>query len=161
MFACAGLAGCSSATHPYPEASDANGAEAALLDASMDATNGLSEAAPVDSTLDATDALPELGPVDATLDATDALPELGPVDATLDATDASDAPNDTSGCSPPLVLRYETAGCGAEAHPVCGGEPEDACAILVCACSGHTVVKCDYATEPWGSVGACDGDLGD
>ena len=73
---------------------------------------------------------------------------------TLDAGDASDA----DVCPAPNVLRYETAGCGDSAHPVCGRSDQDACAIAVCGCDGTTLVKCDYASTPWSHLGACTGD---
>jgi hypothetical protein len=62
---------------------------------------------------------------------------------------------------PPNVLRYESAGCGADAHPVCGDVSQDACAADVCGCDGTTIVKCDYASAPWSHVGSCVVDGGD
>ena len=73
---------------------------------------------------------------------------------TLDASDAQI--QDADVCTPPQVLRYETAGCGAAAHPVCGSSSQDACAMPVCGCDGTTIVKCDFATAPWAHAGECE-----
>jgi hypothetical protein len=81
--------------------------------------------------------------------------------STLDASDAADAPvTDGSTCVSPQVLRYETAGCGAAAHPVCGSPDQDACIWEVCGCDGATLSKCDYAPAPWSRLGPC-GDAGE
>jgi hypothetical protein len=86
-----------------------------------------------------------------------------------DASDAADAPSDApsdapptdgSVCVSPQVLRYETAGCGAAAHPVCGSSDQDACLEEVCGCDGTTLSKCDYAPAPWSRLGPC-GDAGE
>jgi hypothetical protein len=85
----------------------------------------------------------------------------------LDASDAADAadapdapPSDGSVCVSPNVLRYEMAGCGAAAQPVCGSSDQDACIEEVCGCDGTTLSKCDYATAPWSHLGPC-GDAGE
>ena len=79
----------------------------------------------------------------------------------LDASDAADAPpTDSSLCVSPEVLRFETAGCGAAAHPVCGSSAQDACFGQVCGCEGTTLSKCDYATAAWSHLGPC-GDAGE
>jgi hypothetical protein len=76
--------------------------------------------------------------------------------STVDAPSyATDAPSDADVCSAPMVLRFETAGCGASAHPVCGSSDQDACAMAVCGCDGTTLVKCDYASAPWSHLGPC------
>jgi hypothetical protein len=59
-------------------------------------------------------------------------------------------------CAGPCAVRYESPGCGDAAHPVCGPAIEDACAIWTCSCTGHVIVRCDYASEPW-TTAACDG----
>ena len=64
---------------------------------------------------------------------------------------------DASACPPPLVLRYEVAGCGTAAHAVCGSDVQHACATTVCGCDGATTTKCDFARQPWSHVGSCDG----
>jgi hypothetical protein len=71
------------------------------------------------------------------------------------AQNTLDAPSDGDVCSAPKVLRYETAGCGASAHPLCGSSDQDACATPVCGCDGTTLVKCDYASAPWSRLGPC------
>jgi hypothetical protein len=76
----------------------------------------------------------------------------------LDASDASDAPVDGTSCAPPNILRYETAGCGASAHPVCGpsgSSGPDVCAQPICSCDGRTITKCDYSAVPWAYAGIC------
>lgn len=80
--------------------------------------------------------------------------DASPEAATLIEADAS---SDAGICSPPRVLRYESAGCGAEAHPVCGRPDQDACAAPVCGCDGTTLSKCDYAAGPWSHAGSCSG----
>ena len=77
---------------------------------------------------------------------------------TLDASDAQtpDATQDADVCPSPQVLRYETAGCGASAHPICGSSSQDACAMPVCGCDGTTIVKCDFASAPWARTGDCE-----
>ncbi len=65
-------------------------------------------------------------------------------------------PSDSGICGPSEVLRYESPGCGVDAHPICGSPFEDACEIAVCGCDGKTITKCDFASEPWASVGPCD-----
>jgi hypothetical protein len=83
----------------------------------------------------------------------------GPCCGARNTLDASDAQiQDADVCTPPQVLRYETAGCGAAAHPVCGSSTQDACAMPVCGCDGTTIVKCDFATAPWAHAGACEMD---
>jgi hypothetical protein len=83
-------------------------------------------------------------------------PDATPVaDAGMDADAALDAVTDASVCASPQVLRYESAGCGADALPVCGTADQDACAIAVCGCDGQTIVKCDYASAPWAFIGSC------
>jgi hypothetical protein len=77
------------------------------------------------------------------------------VDAGMDADAALDALTDANVCASPQVLRYESAGCGADAFPVCGRPDQDACAIEVCGCDGQTIVKCDYASAPWAHIGSC------
>lgn len=79
----------------------------------------------------------------------------GPCCGAQNTLDATDAPNDADVCSAPMVLRFETAGCGASAHPVCGSSDQDACAMSVCGCDGTTLVKCDYASAPWSHLGPC------
>jgi hypothetical protein len=76
----------------------------------------------------------------------------------LDASDAADAPIDSTDavqCPPPMVWRYETAGCGAAANAICGPSGEDACLEEVCGCDGTTLSKCEYATAPWSHLGPC------
>jgi hypothetical protein len=75
-----------------------------------------------------------------------------PTDASTDA--------DAAMCSAPSVWRYETPGCGADAHPVCGSATEDACLIERCGCDGKTISGCDYATAPFEHVGACGAEGG-
>ncbi len=74
--------------------------------------------------------------------------------STLDASDAQI--EDADVCAAPQVRRYETAGCGAAAHPVCGSSSQDACAMPVCGCDGTTLTKCDFASAPWAHAGACE-----
>ena len=80
---------------------------------------------------------------------------------TSDASQA-DAPADVAedvsdgGCAPPNVWRYATPGCGAAAAPSCGDPNQDACAIMLCSCSGQTISGCQWASEPWQSYGPCD-----
>jgi hypothetical protein len=86
----------------------------------------------------------------------DQQPDATPVvDAGMDADAALDAVTDASVCASPQVLRYEFAGCGADALPACGSADQDACAIEVCGCDGQTIVKCDYASAPWAHIGSC------
>jgi hypothetical protein len=70
----------------------------------------------------------------------------------------SDAADGT--CPSGQVLRYESAGCGAAAKPVCGSPTQDACYRAVCSCQGQTISCCDYAPEPFASFGACTIDSG-
>jgi hypothetical protein len=81
---------------------------------------------------------------------------VNPPDADAASDGGVDAPSDGDACPPPLVLRYEAPGCGAEAHPVCGSALEDACAIVVCSCDGRWITKCDYAGEPWEPTGCSE-----
>jgi hypothetical protein len=60
-------------------------------------------------------------------------------------------------CPAGQVLRYEAPGCGVEAKPVCGSPVQDACFRPVCSCSGATISRCDFASEPFASFGSCDG----
>jgi hypothetical protein len=125
------VAACSSSSSPAP---------ANEGDASSDAG---ADAPAVDGAPDA--------PGDASVDA--------PGDAPL--RDAGpDALTDADVCAAPNVLRYESAGCGADARPVCGDVSQDACAADVCGCDGTTIVKCDYASAPWSHLGACSVDGG-
>ena len=99
---------------------------------------------------------PIIGPSD------DAATSDGPAGTSPDGGAPPDALGndaDAGACAPPLVLRYESPGCGTSALPVCGGSVQDACAISVCGCDGTTIVKCDYASQPWDHVGACGGDV--
>jgi hypothetical protein len=83
-------------------------------------------------------------------------PDASPVvDAGMDVDAALEAATDADVCASPQVLRYESAGCGADALPVCGRADQDACAIEVCGCDGQTIVKCDYASAPWAHIGSC------
>jgi hypothetical protein len=107
------------------------------------------------------DAGPDAEVADATADATadvhaDSEVSDGGSDSDAAVSCESLAPNAAS-CKSPCTIRYETPGCGAAAHPVCGSGAEDACLGYVCSCTGQAIVKCDYATEPWASYGACDG----
>lgn len=68
-------------------------------------------------------------------------------------SDGSD--KDAGACPAGQVLRYESAGCGAAAKPVCGSPQQDACFRAVCSCNGVTISRCDYANEPFASFGAC------
>jgi hypothetical protein len=136
----------------------------AALDAAADTTSDTSvDATGPEDSADHADAGPDAdaGPGDADAKAEDAdaaAPDADggtiPDDTFPDA--APDAPDGDAGCAPPLVLRYESAGCGAAAHPVCGYADQDACAISVCSCDGRQIVKCDYASEPWQTVGCGD-----
>jgi hypothetical protein len=135
-MALAGLlaGGCSSSSSGSPTSAD-DSDDGAITDGSLaDGTLG-------DGTAD--------GPVDQPPDATPV------VDAGMDADAALDAVTDAGVCASPKVLRYESAGCGADAAPICGTADEDACAIQVCGCDGQTIVKCDYASAPWAYLGAC------
>jgi hypothetical protein len=76
----------------------------------------------------------------------------GGTDSGVDAT-----PDDGGECLPPNVWRYQTAGCGADAHPVCGSASGDACFIARCGCDGQTIDGCDFTTKPFSFTGACDG----
>ena len=82
--------------------------------------------------------------------------EDSPADLTLDlSTEMPGAAWDGGACPAGQVLRYETAGCGAAAKPVCGSPQQDACVRAVCSCKGETISRCDYAPEPFGAFGAC------
>jgi hypothetical protein len=70
----------------------------------------------------------------------------------------SDADGGNGGCPAPNIWRYEAAGCGAEAHAVCGPAFGDACAAQACACDGETLIGCDFYTKPWRQRGMCPGD---
>lgn len=94
----------------------------------------------MDSTLDvAKDMTDAWVAPDLAKDAVDALGEIG-----LD-----------SGACPVGQVRYESPGCGVEVKPVCGSSEQDACFRPVCSCQGKTISRCDYATEPFLSFGAC------
>jgi hypothetical protein len=73
------------------------------------------------------------------------------------SSDASDA----AACPSGQVLRYETPGCGMNAHPRCGSPDQDACAVNVCGCDGKPLVKCDYASAPWTMTGCSEDGGGD
>jgi hypothetical protein len=66
----------------------------------------------------------------------------------------------TGTCPAPNVWRYMSAGCGAEAHPVCGTSVGDACAADRCSCDGRDIIGCDFTSEPYAYVGRCHGDGG-
>jgi hypothetical protein len=135
-MALAGLfvGGCTSSSSGSPTSSDESD-DGAVTDGS------LADGTLADSIADA--------PVDQQSDATPV------VDAGMDADAALDAVTDANVCASPQVLRYESAGCGADAFPVCGRSDQDACAIEVCGCDGQTIVKCDYASAPWAHIGSC------
>ena len=76
--------------------------------------------------------------------------DLG-IDAGIDGASYDGGP-----CPAGQALRYETAGCGSEAKPVCGRSQQDACFRAVCSCKGVTISRCDYADEPFASFGSCD-----
>jgi hypothetical protein len=68
---------------------------------------------------------------------------------------ATDATSDADVCPAPMVPRFETAGCGASAHPVCGSSVQEACAMSLCGCDGTTLEACDYPSAPWSHLGPC------
>ena len=99
--------------------------------------------APVDGSIDARD-----GGRDGGTDATDgALPLAdGPIDEATDGGGTCQAPN---------VWRYQTAGCDAEANPVCGSAMQDAGLGFACGCDGEILVGFDYFSKPWSARGIC------
>jgi hypothetical protein len=58
-------------------------------------------------------------------------------------------------CQEPNVWRYQTPGCGTEAHPVCGSAQQDAGLGFACGCDGEILIGFDYFDKPWSSRGIC------
>jgi hypothetical protein len=67
---------------------------------------------------------------------------------------------DPGSCPAPNIWRYMSAGCGAEARPVCGTAAGDGCAAARCSCDGRDIVGCDFTSEPYAHEGFCTRDGG-
>lgn len=63
-------------------------------------------------------------------------------------------------CPAPNVWRYQSAGCGTEARPVCGSAVGDGCLGYRCSCDGRDITGCDFSSEPYSYAGFCIGDGG-
>jgi hypothetical protein len=127
-------------------------------DTARDVSNDLAvEAAGPDIAIDrGSDGAADRGGLDGGIDG----PPVGPTDLAIDIKSPVDGPAeggsyDSGPCPAGQVLRYETPGCGSDAKPVCGSAQQDACARPVCSCRGVTISRCDFASEPYASAGAC------
>jgi hypothetical protein len=81
-----------------------------------------------------------------------------PVDGGTDAADGGIdgvTTGDGGTCSSPNVWRYQTPGCGAEAHPVCGSAMQDGGLGFACGCDGEILTGFDYFKKPWSARGIC------
>jgi hypothetical protein len=97
-------------------------------------------------------------PIDGPPDTPDAPPVS--TDGPAPAIDGPivDVPSEDGGsCPAPNVWRYQQPGCGADAHPVCGSDQQDAGLAFACGCDGEILRGFDYFGKPYTARGICTG----